>query len=70
VPRTGVGRTGGGLRGHEVVGGSYQRRSRDAANDENFDLSTLVPGGFVPDQPGRATRVRAVADLIGVLVSI
>src|SRR6266702_4582432 len=26
---------------------------------------TLVPGGFVPDQSGRATRDRAVPDLMG-----
>ena len=26
---------------------------------------TLVPGGFVPDQSGRATHGRAVADLMG-----
>jgi hypothetical protein len=28
-----------------AIVGRYQRRSRDAANDENLDLSTLVPGG-------------------------
>jgi hypothetical protein len=31
------------------VGDRYQRRSHDDANDENLVLSTLAPGGFVPD---------------------
>ena len=47
------------------MGGRCRRRSRDVANCENLDLSTLVPGGFVPDQSGRATRGRAVTDLMG-----
>jgi len=50
---------------HGAVGGRYQRRSRDVANDANLDLSTLVPGGLVRDQSDRVTRGRAVADLMG-----
>ena len=47
-----------------TVGGRCQRRSRDAANDENLALSTLVPGGFVPDQSRRATIGGPVTDLM------
>jgi hypothetical protein len=36
------------------VGSRYRRPSRDAANDENLDFSTLVPGRVVADQFGRA----------------
>ena len=35
---------------HEVVGGRYQRRSRDAVSYGNLDVSSLVPGGFVPER--------------------
>jgi hypothetical protein len=51
------------------VAGRYQRRSRDAANDENLDLSTLVPGVLVPDQFGIAT-IRSIAGLIAGVCSI
>jgi len=36
------------------VGSRYQRRSRDAENAENLDLSNLVPNGVVPDQFGES----------------
>src|SRR5215470_7882656 len=41
----------------EVVGGRYRRRTRDAANDGNLDVSTWVPGEFVPsDSRSRCFR--------------
>ena len=36
------------------MGSRYRRPSRDAANDENLDFSTLVPGRVVADQFGSA----------------
>ena len=44
------------------MGGRYQRRSRDAANDGNFDLSTLVPGVVIGSVSG--ATIRSVAGLI------
>ena len=35
---------------HEVVGGRYQRRTRDAVNYGNLEVSSLVPGGFMPER--------------------
>ena len=36
------------------MGSRYRRPSRGAANDENLDFSTLVPGRVVADQFGSA----------------
>jgi hypothetical protein len=63
-----TGRTGVGCGMYEAGGRSCQRRTRDAAGYGKLGVSTLIPGGLVPDQSDRATRGRAVADLMGSLV--
>jgi hypothetical protein len=47
------------------VGSRYQRRSRDAENAENLDLSNLVPNGVVPDQFGESDYAMPLASLMG-----
>ena len=47
------------------MGSRYQRRSRDAENAENLDLSNLVPNGVVPDQFGESDYAMPLASLMG-----
>jgi len=47
------------------VRGRSQRRSPDAANYENLDVSNLVPNGVVPDQFGESDYAMPLASLMG-----
>ena len=47
------------------MGSRYQRRSRDAENAENLDLSNLVPNRVVPDQFGENDYAMPLASLMG-----